>query len=373
MIVQVDSRSRIEKPSHITAADYLEAARCMSVLEGQRIVKAQEVTDRLVRLSLEHRKSVVEVFGEERYERYRARIREATAEIRAAVDSHPRDEDGRHRVSSARDEIREKVRQVQEKVGLDVRKLQALQERRAREFHALFVTPAPATGASPSLEMPSSVPSEILTGRTNPWQLFTPPYSGWAWDYAWSRRGGIDPILSGTDNPTTGEVGSSERTWDVDAGDDDFLHLDYHNKIGVFFTIPVTGLVESWIEVQSIASYHQVIHEDEWGWSSGLARVGSRVTMQVASPMPSSEVGAQAFEVLRGGSDFTDWALSSYVLGNSYWGHLFSDHVYPAGQGLYILFGTHEYTNEWVDDVEYNDQVTYRWFVKKLWIRSSGE
>ncbi len=373
MLIQVDAHSHIEKPSHVSTDDYLEAARCMSMLEQQRLAHAREVTDRVSRLSLEHRKAVGELFGEERDQKYRARIREAGAERRTAIDSYPRDDDGRRRVRARRDEIRTNVRRVQDDLTLDVRKLQALQERRAQQFHGLFALPAAVVGATPSLVSPSSVPSEILTGRTNPWQLFTPPYAGWAFDYAWSRRGGIDPILSGIDSPTTGDIGSSERTWDNDAGDDDFLHLDYHNKVGVFFTIPVTGLVESWVEVQSVASYHQVIHEDEWGFSDGFANVGSRVTMQVASPVPSSEVGARAFEVVRGGTDFTEFALNSYVVGNSYWGHLFSDRVYTTGQSLYILFGSHEYTNETVNDVEYNDQVTYQWNVKKLWIRSSGE
>jgi hypothetical protein len=373
VILQVDSRHRIERPGHVTATGYLQAARCMAALEEQRLGRAQDTTDRLQQISARQREAVVKLFGEVRYQGYRARLRDAAAQIRASTDSHGRDDQGRKQVRSIREAAREKVRGIQAELKVDPKALKALQERRMHEFHTLFADPEPAAGATPSLATPNAVPADILTGRTNPWQAFTPPYAGWAWDYSWSRQGGIDPILSAIDDSNTGEVGSSERAWDNDAGDNDYLHLDYHNKVGVFYTIPITGLVESWIEVQSIASYHQVIHEDEWGWSSGFARVGSRVTMQVASPVPSGEVGARAFEVIRGGEDFSEWALSSYVPGNSYWGHLFSDRVYEAGQELYVLVGSHEYINESVDDVEYNDQVTYRWFIKTIWLRSSAE
>ena len=60
MLIQVDAHSQIEKPSHVSTDDYLDAARCMSVLEQQRLSHAREVTDRVSRLSLEHRKAVRE-------------------------------------------------------------------------------------------------------------------------------------------------------------------------------------------------------------------------------------------------------------------------------------------------------------------------
>lgn len=173
-------------------------------------------------------------------------------------------------------------------------------------------------------------------------------------------------------NATTGQVGSYERVWDSDASDNSYMHIDYRNQIGVYYEIPVTGLVESYVELQNINSYHQVVHEDEFGYSSGSATVGSRITMQVASPVASSEVGAIAFEVRRGGRDFVDYGFG-YTLGSTYWAHLFSDRVYTAGQMLYILVGSYEYLNESVNDVSYNDQITYSWFIKCVWLRSSGE
>lgn len=182
----------------------------------------------------------------------------------------------------------------------------------------------------------------------------------------------MDPWLSRTLSSTTGEVGSFERVWDSDASDNSYMHIDYRNRIGVYYEIPVTGLVESYIELQNIRSYHQVIHDDEFGWSSGTARVGSRITMQVVSPVASGESSAIAFEVWRSGTDFIDWG-NSYTLGGTYWAHLFSDRVYTAGQMLYILVGSYEYLNESVNDVSYNDQITYNWFIKRVWLRSSGE
>jgi hypothetical protein len=264
------------------------------------------------------------------------------------------------------------VRQLQEKFNIDKEKLSRIQQSRDSELKNL----APirdAEGGMPAHLIPTSqVPKDIRIAHTNPWVEISPPYPGWSWAYTWSRRGGMDPLLSRWMDSTTGEVGSHERVWDTDASDNSYVHIDYRNRVGVFFEMPVTGLVECYVELQNISSYHQVIHEDEFGFSSGTARVGSRITLQVVSPVASNETSAIAFEVWRSGRDFTDWDYG-YTLGSTYWAHLFSDRIYTTGQSLYILVGSYEYVNETVNDVSYNDQVTYCWFIKRIWLRSSGE
>lgn len=373
MLIDVDSGSRITRPAHVDPYDYLDAARGVDALGQDRLHRTREVAGRMSDTSAGFRRAVADAVGQERYAAYRSGVAEALGRLRATADTLPRDVDGFERLDAQRLRLREEVGALRAELGIDPATLAGISAERQELCQSVLSFPEPVDGATPSLVVPGAVPSELLTGRTNPWQLFEPPYDGSAWDYSWSRRGGIDPILRGVDNATTGQVGSLERTWDDDASDADYLHLDYHNAVGAFVGMPQTGLVESWVELQSIASYHQFFHTDEWGWSDGWGRVGSRVTMQVVSPEASGRVGAWALDVQRSGTDFSDWRLDSYVTGGTYWAHLYSDRVYSAGRMLYVLFGSHEFTHEAVNDVSYNDQVTYEWFIRRIWVRSTGE
>jgi hypothetical protein len=372
MSTQTDSRHYVERPNHVSSADYLEALQGVTNLEAQRVAALRKTSEKVERINSEYERRITALFGADRHEHYRAQLRDRTAKIWAVADAHSRDNEGRNQVRAMRDAMRAEVRKLQSTFGLDEAKLRSMHEARIPELDALMILPEAPAGGTPHLVTGNSVPLEIRTGRTNPWQAITPPYSGWSWAWSWSRRGGMDPIMSGHLNSDLGDVGSSIRVWDSDVGDNDFMHCDYRNAVGVYFTMPATGLVEAWVELQNLSSYHQVIHEDEWGWSGGYARVGSHVTMQVASPSVGAEVGVATFEVNRGGTDFSDWGWG-YPLGSTYWAHLFSPEIHPAGQTLYVLFGSYEYLNESVDDVEYNDQVTYRWFIRRLWLRSSGK
>ncbi len=372
MIIDVDSKHKLVKPDGIAASDYLGALRGMSVLEERVISETRQSAARIEDALSDYQKEVQTLFGEKKYTNYREQIRDRIARYWAAADGLPRDNEGRVQMKANRKQMSSEINQIQKTYGIDEEKLAFLQQSRDQALTKL--SPIRDTnGGSPSHLIPTSqIPHDLRAGRTNPWVSITPPYSGSSWQYGWSRRGGMDPRLSGVANATTGEVGSHQRVWDSDASDNSFMHIDYRNRVGVFFQIPVTGLVEAYIELQNIGSYHQVIHDDEFGWSSGTARVGSRITMQVVSPSESSESSAVAFEVRRSGTDFSDWG-NGYTLGNSYWAHLFSNQLYTAGQMLYLLVGSYEYLHETVNDVSYNDQVTYRWFIPRIWLRSSGE
>lgn len=372
MIIDVDSKHKIRKPDEVAASDYLEAARGLKVVEEQALSDASQSSARIENALGAYKKDAHGLFGDRNYTHYREELRNRLAKYWSAADGLPRDEKGLEQMRANRKQMQAEISQLQEKFDIDKEKLAYLQQSRDQELTKLSPI-GDAIGGVPSHLVPTSqIPNDIRIKRTNPWISISPPYPGWAWAYSWSRRGGMDPWLSRTLSSTTGEVGSFERVWDSDASDDSYMHIDCRNRIGVFYEMPVTGLVESYIELQNIRSYHQVVHDDEFGWSSGTARVGSRITLQVVSPVASGESSAIAFEVWRSGTDFIDWG-NSYALGGTYWAHLFSDRVYTAGQMLYILAGSYEYLNESVNDVSYNDQITYDWFIRRVWLRSSGE
>ena len=204
----------------------------------------------------------------------------------------------------------------------------------------------------------------------NRWFLFTPPFFGFLFsdDIVTSDNFRADRILFL--HPPSGLVGN-ECTMDCDdAGSFDAASVIGEAQIAVAFVPPKPGLIEVLIDAQSTIGFHHVTIEDEWGFSNAWCHQNNYLMMNVLHPnvpAPSLALMSNLSEDT-GGDDLTS-DRENLTRGQHYFAQLFSSGPVPAGQTVYVTFGTRTFDISRANDMELHSRSNFQWFISSVEIR----
>lgn len=219
------------------------------------------------------------------------------------------------------------------------------------------------------LVLPKNVPENIY----NPWAVYSPPYAGWAWMNSWWRTDEPDnPHFEIYLDVVTGSIGSKVHINVHGADDNDNCAALQKTGLNFWYQIPVTGLLEVWVKIQAIDTDYTGRFTDEWGWSDATCDQDSSIFLQVKSPAISAPRYSTVLDYRRTGTT-AQWVNSVAAAGNERWAHLFSTESYAAGTWLLVEVGTQENNYFYSNDVTVRSTIKMHWFLKNVFIRSSGE
>lgn len=343
----------------------------MKASEQADIKQTGEQASTAIQIRQEHREQIQKIMGADKYEQLRAYIAEQKQnQAKSMLPPHGPDMSIEELAKLDEKRKKEALTYIRE-LGVNVNQLKALGEQ-TRKRLADLVPPAPTEQGKPViLVLPDDVPSDIRAGKANPWTIVHPPYPGWAWSYnGWLSGFSFSPALFL--NQTTGLVGNSDYLSDSDASDADVGYIEYLASVGFWYQMPSTGLVEVWIEGQSGSSHHHLSLWDEWGWSDSSTYQRNYLTLKATGSSTSELRRSQMSWFYETG--YTDGYWDNHYLtdGNIYWAHLFSDISFAAGSWVYVEVGMRNWNYCYANDVEVYSDVNFKWFIKSVWVESTG-
>ena len=136
--------------------------------------------------------------------------------------------------------------------------------------------------------------------------------------------------------------------------------------------MPATGLIEVWGYFQAIQDEFSGCLSDEWGVSDAGIQQLSRPYLRTISPSEAWRYGV--FLDYRRGENEGCWSgkINNAQPGEFRYPYLFSMQSYAAGQWVYLAIGVHDFNYFWVNDMSCSANLTSRWFVKNIAVRSTG-
>ena len=215
------------------------------------------------------------------------------------------------------------------------------------------------------------VPEAIRLHKTNPWTIRRPPYSGWQRGW-WSDVNGYRASFENAVDQRAGEVETMGLLTNNNADDFDFAFSRVDAQIGFWFRADRPGIVEAWIEGQSIRGNHSLSLSDEWGWSDHETNQRNFLMMHVIHP--NVERVSLSLMSWYDNTRLSGVYANSYLVpGGTYWGHVFSDGALPANTWVWVRAGTRSGNHSFSNDVSvWRSRVDFEWFIRSVQIRTTG-
>jgi hypothetical protein len=373
MATQYDSQFLIPPRSevpfdirHAVIEDHISATQADVRRAGETARKIKSIVD-------EYRYHAVALLGDDKYQKFRAYVKEQKR-AKAKLLLPPRGpEMSREEMERLGAERTEESQTVLRELGVNVDQLRTLREKTAAAMTELAPDRPVRDGKRVMVLLPSEVPSDVRTRKTNPWTIVGPPY-GWAWWYD-------GPVDGFSFFPTllldagVGLVGNISYLRDSDASDNDYAHMKYATAVNFWYQMPTPGLIEVWIEAVSRGSHHHLSLWDEWGWSNASVYQHDYVTLRASSGGSASELQLAEMSWFTV-ADQTDGYWDNHYLtdGATYWAHLVSDpHVLiPAGAWVLVEVGMLNFHSSLANDVEVYSTMDFSWIIKSVSVHSTG-
>lgn len=111
---------------------------------------------------------------------------------------------------------------------------------------------------------------------------------------------------------------------------------------------------------------------DDWGWSDSTCDQESHAYLRITDPGPGAYRFSTILDYRRTGKD-ANWSRHVAWAGDNRWAHIFSADAYAANTWLLLEVGTREWNYFWTNDVSIHSAMTMRWFLNRVFVRSSGE
>jgi hypothetical protein len=212
-------------------------------------------------------------------------------------------------------------------------------------------------------------PALVPKPTHNPWTWKYPGYNG-EWGTTWFDQSKGAKLISHKENSWSGEIGCHSRVAIYDASDDDYCWTKAMSEVWLWFKTPAAGMIEAWVDLQTIYANYDGWLEDEWGFSDADIRQQSWAYLEIISP--AGKRRENVFLDYRRGEDEGDWNGSPASAGSHRWAHLYSMESYPAGKWVLIAIGVLDFNFVWVNDMSCEAWLTNRYFIPQLILRSTG-
>lgn len=316
-------------------------------------------------------KALEALLGSKKYQRLREFVNEQRTLYAEKFQPPGGAEISDEEIQGLRQQQREASLKFLRDINISPDQLQATNARSGKQTESLVSRPADdQTG---QLVLPADVPESIRQRKSNPWTVKTPPYQGWeatasGWSYGYGSSANLYTDMS------TGLSGSQNYLSNASAGDFDGALQLCDSTVAFWYKVPATGLIEVWVEGQVGEDTNVLTHWNEFGWSSCSTEQQNFLVMRIIGG------GGKTYGAMRAALvvSFKKSALEGYWFnhflpgGNIYWAQLFSDIPYKAGEWVIVQAGTRTSNFSKSDDVEIYSSLLYKWFIKSVWVDSTG-
>lgn len=321
----------------------------------------------------EHRDSVINLLGCDKYEKFRAYARDQKR-FRAKFFFPPRGpEMSEEEVKRFQLERREESENFLRELGVNGPQLRSLSRRTAARVREFGPSHPVREGKRAMVLLPSEVPSEIRSHKTNPWTIVGPPYGNYWWYIGYLGGFTFFPTLNL--DPDIGLVGNTINIQDYDASDSDYGYVMHATNLYFWYQMPTAGLVEVWIEAEPQGSHHRLYLFNELGWSDSNVNQHNYLTLNASVGGSSSDLQlSETSWFSEDGKIAGYWDNRYFTDGGTYWANLKSDRrvIFPSGAWVLVEVGTLNWNTALADDVAVDSTVEASWIIKHVSIHSTG-
>jgi hypothetical protein len=337
------------------------------------LTRIEEQARKIEAITKECREGIQSLVGSENYERLRRYVDVEKQDWAAQLFPPRGPEMSTDDLGRLRRERREKSLGYLQELGVEGDDLRRL-SRQAIERLRAFDPPRPTRDGKPvEVILPSGVPEDIRTHKTNPWTVVGPPY-GWSWWYN-GYNAGFSFIPTLHLNADVGFAGNNNRLDDSDASDNDIGYMEYSTAVSFWYQMPTPGLVEVWIEARSEWGHHHASLFDEFGWSDSLVNQHDYLTLKATVGGSASELQrAEMSWFQEDGNTEGYWDNHYLTDGATYWANIVSDPniIIPAGSWVLVEVGVLNWNSTYANDVAVYSTLDFAWNIKHVSVHSTG-
>lgn len=311
-------------------------------------------------------RDITELIGKAKVRNARAKHEELLTRMRKSSELFDLSPEGRKALEAYEAQIAEERHELYRSMRFDHEGAIALRkqylDRKMTAYDRFLDLDAGREWATPS---PKGLPI-----TDNPWSHYSAPYvNEWGTSNAWTTRG----YTSATHNESraSGGINCFSYTRVVGADDSDSGATKAMSEVQVRFRMPAAGMVEIWATLQDVQTDMNGRLRDESGCSDGRVRQSSRAYLWTSG-------GTERYQTLatvsiRSDGSNRSWNETRTVPGQFIYPHIFSSRTYAAGELVTVAIGVQDDTSFSVNDMSVNpSRVTSRYFVKDIWVRSTG-
>jgi hypothetical protein len=346
-----------------------QAAGISLEIEQEELKESQSLAKTVQGLSAEYQEKLSAIIGGENLERYsefRVTNRKRVSDL---ILKAPPTVVGEREIHEARRRAVDEGRAFLKEIGFDMPRASKLRGEYHTRIHKV-VTEAKGRPEEPNyLVLPEMVPKDIH----NPWVTYEPPYPGWAWAYSWNKSDEPwYPSFGRYLNSASGQLGTYTHTHVSGADNSDWSYVRYRTAMRFWYHLPVAGMAEVWMRMQCIDTPYSGWLSDEWGWSDSACDQESHAYLRVINPGFGAFRKSTILDYRRTGTD-ANWSREVAGDGDWRWTNIFSADAYAGGTWLLLEVGTEEWNHFTSNDVSIHSAMTMRWFLSRVYVRSTGE
>lgn len=359
----------LEPVSGVPEKEHKKVAKISVDLIQSELNNAKNLNTKILRISKEYRKELRSIIGDQNIKNYNGLHRKLRNRVNNVVLKAEPTFEGETEIRGARKKIIEESRNYLKTIDFNTNLAKRARDKHKKELQDAIRDTIKRPEKPNYLVLPEKVPKDIH----NPWEIYQPPYPGWSWSYWW----GVSdepryPIYSRYLNAAAGQIGTYTSNYVSGADNSDYSYVRYRTAVRFWYKIPVAGMVNCWVRMQSIDTRHSGWFDDEWGWSDATCDQESKAYLRVINPGPGALRYATILDYRRSGTD-ASWNGTLLYPGYERWAHVYSSDSYPSNTWLLLEFGTEDWNHFWCNDVSVGSYMTMRWFLKNIYLRSSGE
>ena len=366
-----DERKQVERkelaPSFPGAVARIEEALAERAAEQQRL--RRERIEQVEAVAREARSRVQELFGAERYSRWRAFLRERRDARRSRalppIDAAALEARLERQAASDRAAA---LRMLQEEWKVSPEAILAVHSDASHRISELFPFAQQTDPNGPVIRAPG--PSFGLThGEAGIFvNTITPPYAGTASSSSWSDTGPFDLATTPFADKDSGLVGQNLDVSIENAGDPDIAMAEDHRQISALYLMPHAGRVTVLITMVIEKAIHHVTLEDEWGLS--LADVVQENTLTLTTTgsdgQPTAAGGAVISRYRKGKNTTGQWIVPAQPAGATFVVAHASSQSYAEDEIVRLDVGSLSRNQVYADDMEVRSSMAFRYRVERL-------
>ncbi len=331
--------------------------------------EARSLTKTAQDLTGKYEKELRAIIGEgnlERYIEFRSPLRQR---IREAIPKAKPTAAGEGEIREVRRKVAAESQRYLKRIGFDMARASKVRG----DYHTRLHEALTKARGKPEEPNYALLPDEVPKDVHNPWVIYHAPYPGSVYSVSWGKSDEpYYPIYVGYLDSLTGQLGSYSHIHVSGADDSDYSYVRYRTAMRFWYRMPATGMAEIYMMLRCVWTPYSGDFDDEWGWSDANCDQEHYAYLRVISPAVGANRYSTLLDYRRTGTD-AKWSRIVANPNDVRWPHIFSADPYVANTWLLLEVGTEEWNHFWSNDVSLYSNMTMRWLLERVYVKSTGE